>query len=528
MAGDISSIARLESFRENISKTATLQDLSSKFVNAIQQVFPHTRIGLVHRSAGEESWRPVIKSSLPERTNHPHIPGLEPSGFCTIHPSPDGLILFQKLSDSSYLGMVLSGDSSPSAYSDRDLASLRLAAALFEGAYQEMLHRQKEKALVFSLNQRILQLSSLIDTGIEIAKLDPAASPHRLALSRAVSLTNASIGWVRVTEEKRVLEEYSFPEGSPPSAAPGTKSIAAKFVFAGREYAFELFNKESRAGVVNFEDIDHLLLDALAKQVHASLDNKYLLERALEHERTEREISLAASIQRRIIPVSLPAIKGYEIAGINIPSRSVGGDYFDCIPLDGGRYMMVIADVSGKGVPAALLVSTLHAYLSAYLEGSEPLAMLAGKLNKALFRASTEDRFVTAFLAVLVPERGEIEYLSAGHNPVYVLRNDRSTEELKVGGIPLGMLEMDFPYQSERTTLGKGEGMLLYTDGVTEAENAHHELYEEKHDLSQYLASRKGDRAEQFVANLVKEIKGFTGAAPQNDDITALCIIRMP
>ena len=348
-----------------------------------------------------------------------------------------------------------------------------------------------------------------------------------LALVRAASLTNASKGLVRVTRGKELLEEYLFPEGSSISTSTGENStIASQFTFLENTYTFELSEKESRSGSPSFEETDQLLLDALARQVSASLENRYLHQQALEKERIEQEMHVAASIQKKIIPVALPAIHGYDIAGTNIPSKSVGGDYYDCIRLSDDRYALVIADVTGKGVPAALLVSSLHAYLSAYLELTNTLSELAGKLNTALYHASTDDKFVTAFIALLSPTTGEIECVNAGHNPCYVLRNDNSIYELKVGGPPLGAFNLNIPYESERLNIARGERLLLYTDGVTEAANESDVLYEQQVSLTDYLIHHKPDRAETFIKELITDIKKFTGSAQQNDDITALYLHR--
>ena len=288
-----------------------------------------------------------------------------------------------------------------------------------------------------------------------------------------------------------------------------------------------MFDKESRAGVTPFEETDHLLLDALARQVHASLENRYLHEQALEKQRIEQEMSVAATIQQKILPVALPELKGYDLSGINIPSKSVGGDYYNCIPLHDGRFALVIADVAGKGVPAALLVSSLHAYLSAYLEGSFAITRLAARLNKVLYNDSTADKFITAFFAILTPETGDLDCLSAGHNPAYILRKDGTIQELHAGGLPLGTIDMDIPYQSERVTLGRGERLFLYTDGVTEAENEHHVLYELDFPVTDFLTKHTPDSSETFISDLIADIRKFTGSAPQNDDITAMYLRRL-
>ncbi len=120
-----------------------------------------------------------------------------------------------------------------------------------------------------------------------------------------------------------------------------------------------LAEKETRNGVTDFNELDKMLLDAITRQVQASIENQYLNSQAIEKEKIEQELIVAASIQQRILPTELPKMEGYDLAGINIPSKEVGGDYYNCVDLGSGKYAFIIADVAGKGIGAALLVSTL-------------------------------------------------------------------------------------------------------------------------------------------------------------------------
>jgi serine phosphatase RsbU (regulator of sigma subunit) len=420
----------------------------------------------------------------------------------------------------------MSPGASAGRLTDAHNTQLRLALNIFDAACSVILHRQQEKGLVFSLNQRILQLNSLIDTGIEVAKLSAELSPHHMALERAAALTNASGACVTLTRGDSPLEQFFFPAGFQVPTASTTPGIHAEFTFGEATYTFELFGKESRNGHASFDGTDQLLLDALARQVHASLENRFLLQQSLEKQRIEQDITVAASIQQRLLPASLPDIPGYDAAGINIPSKSVGGDYYDCIPLPDRKYALVIADVAGKGVPAALLVSSLHAYLSAYLEGSLSLVDLTRRLNTAIHRASTDDKFITAFLGILDPETGVLEAVNAGHCTVYLRRADATILELSQGGIPFGMLGIDFPYQSETVTLAPGDRLFLYTDGITEAQDEQNRLYDRDGNLKTYFATHTPCDAQTFVSALISDVRAFMGSTPQADDITALYLMR--
>ncbi len=351
--------------------------------------------------------------------------------------------------------------------------------------------------------------------------------PHVLALERAASLTNASWGRYRRKQGNKVLESLVFPDGLRSHAVKDKGfRIHSSFKFHNETFSFELFEKESRQGTVPFDDTDMLLLEAIARQVHAVFESQFLHKQELEKQKIEQDISVAAAIQQRIIPKTLPMIEGYESFGVNIPTRFVGGDYYDCIPMSGGRYAFIMSDVAGKGVPAALLVSSFHASLSAFLDSNLSLIELAHKLNASMYRASTEERYITALIGILTPQSGELEILNAGHNPAYVLRNDGSTQELLNGGLALGMLDMDFPYQSDILTLGSGDRVLFYTDGVTEAMDSQQRQYDQQRPILPFLTEHGKLSAEQFVRALIDDVQSFTGDAPQSDDITAMYLIR--
>lgn len=509
-----------------LSRAATLKDLARQFAD-IAKDDSIEELHLFHRPGQAKDWEKLFGNGTENFGAGANIPLEKRFSIIPLDDSSTRVCVIQSLIDGSNLGMLFGRKVDGTPYSEIDRVHLQLKAQLFDNAHQALLRRRTEKDLIFSLNHRVLQLNSLIGTGIEVSRLEQSTSLQRLALERAASLTNASRGVVRIAAGEKLKEEVFFPVGMPATKneTPGFH-ITSSFQFAGDTYTFELFDKESRSGTVPFDETDQLLLDALARQVHASLENRYLHKQALEKQKIDQDIAVAASIQKKILPESLPAIEGYDIFGINIPSKSVGGDYYDCIPIGDGRYALTVADVSGKGVPAALLVSSFHAYLGGYLEGRMPIVQLAQKLNNAIYRASTDDKFITAFFAVLTPATGELESLSAGHNPVYLLRKNNTVEELSAGGLALGMMEIDFPYETNRVVLEKGDRLLLYTDGVTEAVNEKLELYDADHPLKEFVARTKPPAAKEFIQSLIVDIKEFSGSAPQADDITAMYLVR--
>ncbi len=302
--------------------------------------------------------------------------------------------------------------------------------------------------------------------------------------------------------------------------------IESSFDFNNKTYRFVLSEKETRKGATSFNDLDEMLLRAVTRQVNASLENEYLLSQSLQKERIEKELALAASIQQKIIPENLPKIPGYELAGINIPSRAVGGDYYDCFDLGGGKYALIMADVAGKGISAALLVSTLNAALHAYLEFNLPLIELADKLNKLIYKASPPDKYITFLIALLNSESGEIEIVNAGHNPALLLRKDGTLEQIEAGGIGLGMLDLGIPYTSTNITMNTDDKLFLYTDGIPEAMNENEEEYSDDR-MIKFFVKHSDNPVEDFITLLVKDVKVYAGSAQQSDDITSMILQRI-
>jgi len=253
------------------------------------------------------------------------------------------------------------------------------------------------------------------------------------------------------------------------------------------------------------------------------------LERARELEkerdRLESELALARRIQSRLLPSEPPRVPGWEIAGASESAREVGGDYYDHIDLGGGRIVLVIADVSGKGVPAALLMSAFRAALvSQDLTGAEPSAV-ARRLNEFLHQSVEPGRFVTAFVAFLDTSTGHMLYVNAGHNPPFLLRADGHIESLSEGGTILGILPLS-AFTSGETVLGPGDLLALYTDGVTEGADATGEMWGEDR-LLDALRKRVSMPSAQLVREVVDEVRGFEGETGPADDITMLIARRL-
>ncbi len=248
------------------------------------------------------------------------------------------------------------------------------------------------------------------------------------------------------------------------------------------------------------------------------------LERARENElardRMEQELALARRIQQRLLPAGPPSVHGVEIAGMSAPAREVGGDYFDHLPLPDGRVLLVIADVSGKGVPAALLMSAFRASLVSQDTAATPPDQVATRLNEFLHDSVEPGRFVTAFLGVLDPATGRLVYTNAGHNPPAIVRSDGSVDWLGTGGLIFGIMA-GARFERGETVLAPGELLALYTDGVTEGADASGEQFGEDR-LVESLRARASAPLAALAESLVEEVRAFEGATGPADDLTVL------
>jgi serine phosphatase RsbU (regulator of sigma subunit) len=253
------------------------------------------------------------------------------------------------------------------------------------------------------------------------------------------------------------------------------------------------------------------------------------LERARELEkerdRLEQELDLARRIQARLLPARPPRIPGLDVAGVSESAREVGGDYYDHIDLGGGRVLLVVADVSGKGVPAALLMSGFRASLMSQDTSRGEPAPMATRLNEFLVKSVEPGRFVTAFLGFLDAASGRFVYVNAGHNPTVLVRKSGAVEMLSQGGLILGIMP-DSAFEAGEATLAPGDLVALYTDGVTEGANAAHEQWGEER-LIAALRANASEPAATIAARIVREVRAFEGESGPADDITLLVARRV-
>lgn len=274
-----------------------------------------------------------------------------------------------------------------------------------------------------------------------------------------------------------------------------------------------------------FTEDDLSLLTIMANQaafriVSALLADAEEMERAMR-----RDLSQAAEIQKRMLPDHAPTVPGADLAGFNAACRTVGGDYYDFFAYPDGRVALALGDVSGKGMPASLMMMALHARVHVLAEDPKDLGAFMMRLNKATCANCPSNRFITFFFCVLDAATGELRFANAGHNPPILMRASGAAEMLEEGGPVLGILSIA-PYSEHTAHVEPGDLLVLYSDGVTEANNQVFEEFGEERFI-EVLRRHRTEPAAAIVEAVMKALTAFAAGAPQADDITLVVARRL-
>lgn len=399
----------------------------------------------------------------------------------------------------------------------------------------------------FQARFRGVEVEALYDVGLAIAStLDLDALAEEVLL-RAVSLLDARRGVLYLIGDDGYALHSHFGGGAVRDAIgtddeeirvlldggeePGTVMPGASHALAVPIEVEEgpcglviVADKESRHGVGPFPVTDRRTLALFANQAAIALENAKLHRLALDKERLEREMELAAEIQQELLPVEVPTIEGYEVLGWNRPARQIGGDYFDIRPLGEHRWSLVVGDVTGKGMPAALLVSTLHSALRLLPDNLPVGPTLLERLNRHIFESSSSNKFITLLFAELDIEKHEVRFLNAGHNPGVLLREDGTVDELGSGGLPLGLIP-GASCEVHALPVARGDLLCLYSDGITECATPDEEEYGLDR-LKAFLTEHRRAPLADIIAGLDDETSTFARGEPQGDDQTVVLLRR--
>ena len=336
-----------------------------------------------------------------------------------------------------------------------------------------------------------------------------------------LSLGKGIIGAVIASGESIVLPDVRLDSRYVVGRKQTQSEIAVPIVRNGR--AIGALNVESdQPAAYGLRDLEGLQFFADAAAL--SIDKAMLHLQLLDKEHLEEQLRLAHEVQARLLPANPPEIPGYRLAGACLPAYEIGGDYYDFIHLDQHRTGLVVADVVGNGVPAALVMSAFRALLRSHARRETDPAELAQSLNRMLPEFSGRGDFVTTVYGVLDARQGRFSYTTCGHNPPLLIRACGEIESLSVRGPALGVF-LDGHYQTCDVLLDPGDVLLLYTDGVVELPDEHGDYYGEAR-LSRVLSANCQRSAQEILQHIIEDTHQFSESDLYRDDFTLLIVQR--
>jgi len=398
-------------------------------------------------------------------------------------------------------------------------------------------------------------LQALIRAGQELSENRPLEDLFPVILDLALEAVNAQRGVLLLIEGDQLVPRAHKGEGFRISTAVRDRVLNEKCSVLVRDaqlddafkarmsiveqkvhtmMAVPLQTKDRIIGLIyvdspfvlrEFTKDDLNLLTVMANVAAIRIENVRLAEVEEIERFLKRELAQAAEIQGNMLPQAPPSVAGTDLAGFNVACRTVGGDYYDFFPYADGRVGLALGDVSGKGMPASLMMMALHARVQVLSEDPGDLGPFMVRLNKATCAKCPSNRFITFFFCVLDPRTGDLAFANAGHNPPILVRANGEIRMLEGGGPVLGILSIA-PYKEQHVDMQPGDMLVLYSDGVTEATNLAYDEYGEERFIDTLREHRK-EPAAAIVQAVTKSLTDFTAGAPQADDITLVVARRV-
>ena len=399
-------------------------------------------------------------------------------------------------------------------------------------------------------------MKALIRAGRELAGHMPLAKLFELIMDLSIEAVGAARGLLMTLEDNELVVQAAKGEGFRISSAVRDQVIQEKRSLLVRDARLDqafadrmsivqqqirsmlavplqtdnrvigLIYLDSPHFVHEFTKDDLNLLTVMANVAAIRIEHARLAEVEQAEKMLAKELEQAAQIQRRLLPESAPTVAGLDLAGYNTPCRTVGGDYYDFLPYPDGRVAMFVGDVAGKGMPAALLVSSLQARVQVLFDEPDGLAANVTRLNRVIKSNCPENRFITFFIGILDPRTGEMRYCNAGHNPPIVVHQGGGVQRLEGTGMILGILP-NSAYEEGTCRLDPGDVVVLFSDGVSEAcrPDTQEEFGEDR--LAQLLTEISGCPAMQIIETVIQQVAEFTAGSPPADDITLVVAKRL-
>jgi sigma-B regulation protein RsbU (phosphoserine phosphatase) len=413
-------------------------------------------------------------------------------------------------------------------------------------AIENSLSVEQLKRVNRDLDGKVNQLSSLFDLGKEfsgiletkmVGKLLVFSIIGQMMVSKyAVAIIDNnewSILESKYTEDKILddlnqLDKNTLSNTLKKNEIP---SMCKNFTELGVELLIPMKIKGEPKGVIilgkrinnqKFTNSDIEYVSSVGSLAIISIENSRLFAEAVEKNKMEKDLELATTIQKNLLPKTFPSLNYFQIAAASESARQVGGDYYDVLCLENNRALVAIGDVSGKGVQAALMMANLQAFLKSIWKQNLELADATNLINDLVSDNTIMGNFITFFWALLNDENKSFTFVNAGHNPPLLIRNGGITK-LKKGGMILGVMETTIPYESTNIILESGDAVILFTDGITEAMNNNGEEYSDERFEKLVLEHAHKD-AQSLLDTIRCDVMEFTQGAEQSDDITILVI----
>jgi len=358
---------------------------------------------------------------------------------------------------------------------------------------------QKDKNSPFTVGAS----RNLLPEDKSLVNLDPEGFLNRTIIGSKSSLI--------LNELKKEL----FISGISKGSLIGIPLISSKLGTIGILYA----KKNNNYGYSEDEDY---ILNAFANHAVVAIENALYFQDSLDKKELEKELAVAKRIQETLLPKNIPFTDAVEIAAVNLPCREIGGDYYDLIKIDEEKLGVAIADVSGKGIPASLLMSNLQACLRTLSKENLPVKEIVSRINNIIYENTDESQYITFFYSEIDTKNNRITFCNAGHYPPILLRKDDSEILLKEGGIVIGWMQ-NATYQQREIEIRSGDQVIFYTDGVTEARNSAEEAFEEWR-LRKVIKENARKTPKIIIDEIIKEIKIHIASSYQFDDLTLVVI----
>ena len=454
----------------------------------------------------------------------------------------------EKISSSEdCIGLVCLGEKlNKSDYTEDDVEFLATILNISATAVQNSMVINELKAVNRKLDSRVQRLSSLFELSKEFGLfLEPSKVIRLLVFSLLGQFLLKKFALVRFENEETeildskfdneellsLIKKYELRDIKESIINDQIQKDFPELTLLGVELVVPMQLQGKTRGLIllgerpikkEYSESDLEFIYSIGNLAIISLENTRLFYEALEKQKMEEDLLIARDIQRNLLPNTLPDYDSYDIAALNVSSKQVGGDYYDIIPLEDDKFYIAIADVSGKGVPASLMMANIQAFLQVICRQGIRIDEATGMINDLVTANTSEGRFITFFWGYIDTKKNTLTYVNAGHNPPYVIR-DGKIFKLDKGGIILGVMNTVVPYIFEEVELKKNDVIILYTDGVSEAMNLKNEEYSEEK-LQEVAESLVDKTAEEILNGIKEDVQIFTQGNTQSDDITMIVI----